>query len=192
MHLLIAGSKIKDDWFQKPIPPNIIVGNETFVDSAFCFRYFFSKLKVGLTIGDNNLVWGASFATEANGVINIGDNCIIDTASIVCVGKIVIGNNVVISRGATIVDSDFHPLKPSERIFDSVVLSPEGEKSKRKEIKSLPVIIGDNVLIGYNAIILKGIKIGNNSKIAAGSVVSKDVPENSEVEGNPAKIKITT
>ena len=51
-----------------------------------------------------------------------------------------------------------------------------------------PVIIGDNVWIGYRAMILKGVTIGDNSVVAANSVVTKDVPSNSIVAGNPAKI----
>ncbi|MBA2585639.1 MAG: maltose acetyltransferase, partial [Chthoniobacterales bacterium] len=49
-------------------------------------------------------------------------------------------------------------------------------------------IIGDNVWIGMNAVILKGVAIGENSVVAAGAVVTKSVPENCVVAGNPAKI----
>lgn len=51
-----------------------------------------------------------------------------------------------------------------------------------------PISIGDNVFIGYNATVLPGVKIGNNSIIGAGAVVTKDVPENSIVAGVPAKV----
>lgn len=54
------------------------------------------------------------------------------------------------------------------------------------------VIIGDNVFIGWQAIILRGVKIGDNVIIGAGSVVTKNIPSNSVVAGNPAKIIMTT
>ncbi|HEX8899049.1 MAG TPA: DapH/DapD/GlmU-related protein, partial [Chthoniobacterales bacterium] len=58
----------------------------------------------------------------------------------------------------------------------------------RPEIRSAPVIISDNVWIGMNAVILKGVTIGENSVVAAGAVVTKSVPANVVVAGNPAVI----
>ncbi len=51
-----------------------------------------------------------------------------------------------------------------------------------------PVMVGDNVLIGANAVILEGVKIGNGAVVGAGSVVTKDVGENEVVVGNPARV----
>ena len=51
-----------------------------------------------------------------------------------------------------------------------------------------PVIVGDDVLIGANAVILEGVKLGNGCVVAAGSIVTVDVPENAVVAGSPAKI----
>ena len=57
----------------------------------------------------------------------------------------------------------------------------------RRDMWPKPIHIGQNVWIGAGAIILPGVTIGDNSVIAAGSVVTKDVPENSVFGGNPAK-----
>ncbi|MCY9060138.1 sugar O-acetyltransferase [Bacillus inaquosorum] len=61
-------------------------------------------------------------------------------------------------------------------------------KDRHKSGYGIPIIIGDNVWIGGSCVILAGVTIGDNSVIAAGSVVTKDVPPNSVVAGNPGKV----
>ncbi len=91
-----------------------------------------------------------------------------------CKNSIAIGKGVEIFDNCYMADSDFYVLK----------------NKKDKQINpDAPIIIGDNVKIGHCAIILKGVKIGDNSIIAPGAVVDKNVPANSFVQGNPAKIK---
>ena len=57
-----------------------------------------------------------------------------------------------------------------------------------KKVNTKAIVIGDHVWIGKNVTILKGVKIGNNAIIAAGSIVTKDVPNNTLFGGNPAVI----
>lgn len=89
-----------------------------------------------------------------------------------------IGNYCKISNGVTILTHDFS---------HSVL------RMKYKEIidEAGAVSIGDNVFIGVEAIILKGVKVGSNSIIGAGAVVSHDIPDNAVAAGNPAKAIIT-
>ena len=86
--------------------------------------------------------------------------------------KIEIGNNVFFGPGVQIYTAT-HPLDPTQRL--------EVEFSK-------PVSIGNDCWIGGNSIILPGIVIGNGATIGAGSVVTKNVPDNVLVAGNPARI----
>ena len=74
-----------------------------------------------------------------------------------------------------------HPLKASERIYHD-------GKTSRFHTSSKPVIIGNNVWIGGNAVICPGVTIGNNVTIGAGSVVTKDIPDDVLAFGNPCKV----
>ncbi len=87
--------------------------------------------------------------------------------------EIRIGDNCFIAPGVHIYTAT-HPLNPAERISGSEY--------------GLPVSIGHNVWIGGRAVINPGVSIGNNVVIASGAVVTKSVPDNVVVGGNPAKI----
>jgi acetyltransferase-like isoleucine patch superfamily enzyme len=97
--------------------------------------------------------------------------------TIVATLSVEIGNNVMIGGGVTIVDSDFHSLNPIHwHTSDDLI-----------KMKKAPITIGDNVFIGMNSIILKGVNIGSNVVMAAGSVLSDNIPSNEVWGGNPAK-----
>ncbi|MEN7551137.1 DapH/DapD/GlmU-related protein [Rapidithrix thailandica] len=109
--------------------------------------------------------------------VYIGNNVGISGASITCKTKITIGDNVLIGGGVAIWDTDFHPVDAEQRIQE-----PNAGKTA-------PISIEDNVFIGARAIILKGVSIGVNSVIAAGTIVNKSIPPNCIAYGNPMLIK---
>ena len=187
--VLQPGKDITGDWCAFPTPKNIEVGENTVIDTSACFRKYYSKLPLGLKIGSNVTLQGPGLAPEINGYIEIGDYCFISAASLAATEKIIIGNYVYIAAGVTIVDTDFHPIDPALRMRDTIAVSTIGDKTRRPQFDSAPVIIEDDVWIGYNATILKGVTIGKGSVIHPGSVVSKNVPAGSVVSGNPAEFK---
>ncbi|MEY2531577.1 MAG: hypothetical protein QOI96_1662, partial [Verrucomicrobiota bacterium] len=130
---------------------------------------------------------GCSFAIGEKGHCTIGDFTLVNGALIMAEDKIDIGSHCLISWNVGIADSDFHPLAPAQRLIDAQALAPFfKDRPPRPELKTAPVIIQDNVWIGMNATILKGVTIGENSVVAAGAVVTKSVPPNTVVAGNPA------
>lgn len=186
-HPVKAGGKIEGDWFKSIIPSNIEAGENTVVDSSFCFKHFFSGLPVALRLGDNVTLWRTALSTEEKGFIEISDGSYIANASLVCSERISIGKRVFIAGGVTIADSDFHPLAPAARLADTIALSPFGNNRRRPEIRSKPVTIEDDVWIGFNATILKGVRVGYGAVIQPGAVVTEDVSPGDVVSGHPAK-----
>lgn len=186
-HRIIPGAKIPGDWSDLSIPLNIMVGENSVTDSASNFRQFFSKLTTGLIIGNHVTIRSSSLATEENGRIEIGDYSYVYNASIICNMIISIGRFVYIAGNVIITDSDFHPVTPAARMADTIALSPAGNKLNRPPFESKPVIIEDEVWIGFNATILKGVRVGKGSIIQPGAVVVKDVPPGIIVSGNPAQ-----
>jgi len=108
--------------------------------------------------------------------ITIGDEVGITGGSIIAAQRVEIGNRVLVGGNCLITDSDFHPLDKKERVQEP------------KKINCRPVLIGDDVFIGTQSIILKGSSIGTGSIIGAGSVVSGKIPANVIAAGNPAVV----
>lgn len=95
---------------------------------------------------------------------------------------VTIGNNVMIGPNCSLV-TPIHPLLPSQR---NARLQPDG---KIADIEfGAPITIGDNCWLASNVTICGGVKIGNNCVIAAGAVVTRDIPDNSLVMGVPGKV----
>jgi acetyltransferase-like isoleucine patch superfamily enzyme len=101
--------------------------------------------------------------------IIIGDNCGFSGTVIGAFSQIKIGNNVKCGANTLITDSDWHP---------------EDHRSSPPR----PIIIGNNVWLGVNSTVLKGVTIGENSVIGANSLVVKDIPANVIAAGNPCKV----
>src|SRR5438067_1928559 len=169
------GRLIDIDGAEHKIPSNIEVGENTKADSPGIFKNFFSKLPLGLKVGNNVTFSRSSLATEPNGYIEIGNYTFMSNASIACYNKVTIGSYVFIAGGVTIVDTDFHPIDPAMRLADTLAISTVGKRDLRPRFDSRPVVIEDDVWIGFNATILKGVTIGQGAIIQPGAVVSKDV-----------------
>ena len=177
-----------NDWWTQPIPANVKFGEGFYCESAQIFRHLRSKKPGAIVIGNHVSCYaGCSFAIGENGHCMVGDFTLLNGALIMAEEKIDIGSYCLISWGVGIADSDFHPLEPAQRLIDAQALAPFfKDRPPRPRLTTAPVKICNNVWIGMNAVILKGVTIGDNSVVAAGAVVTKSVPANTVVAGNPA------
>jgi len=132
-------------------------------------------VKGRLLIGNDVRIWSNIQQTRLSvfhdAMLLIGKGTYINGARISTKQMVVIGCNCTIAPEVLIMDSDFHDLS-----------------NQSKPGVSKPVIIDDNVWIANRATILKGVTIGKHSVVAAGSVVTKDVPPYTLVGGNPARV----
>lgn len=123
---------------------------------------------------------------EANGSIEIGSCCYIgDSVLISAAERIVIGDSTLVAHGVQIFDNDTHPRDPFERElhFRSMLDHPH---NRTLSIAAAPVRIGRRCWIGMNSLIMKGVSIGEDTIVAAGSVVTNDLPGAVVAAGNPA------
>lgn len=107
--------------------------------------------------------------------IQIAESCGFSGTAIGADVEIVIGKNVMCGANSVITDTDAHPVDAQKRLA--------GEPGK-----ALPVIIEDNVWLGMNVVVLKGVTIGRNSVISANSVVTRSIPAYVIAAGHPARV----
>lgn len=178
--------KIFEYFLNKKIKKKIVCGKDIrFRKGANCY----TNNKLNIKIGKHGVITGVLYALQG-GKIEIGDNIFIGVRSTLqAKEKIEIGDNVIIASDVAIIDNNNHPIEPKMRIrmsncFDYM----KDDLWTWKYARSKPIKIEDNVWIGRNSIILKGVTIGKGSIVALGSIVTKDVPPYSIVAGNPAKV----
>ena len=132
---------------------------------------------------------GCSFSLGKEGTCTVGNFTMLNGVLLMAEEHIEIGSYCMMSWNVGIADSDFHPLDPAQRLQDALALAPYFEgRPARPKLRTAPVRIRDNVWIGMGAVILKGVEIGENSVVSAGAIVTKSVPANVVVAGNPAVV----
>jgi acetyltransferase-like isoleucine patch superfamily enzyme len=175
-------------WLDGTLPPGVVLGLHTIVRGDQSFKRFQSRKDPAMVVGEHTTLDGVHFALGENARVDIGNFCYFSSAVLLSELELRIGHYVIIGWNATITDSDFHPISPAQRIADAVACSPLGENRRRPPVLAKPVVIGDEVWIGPNATILKGVRIGAGAFIEPGALVTSDVAPRSRVAGNPAKV----
>ncbi|WP_457286822.1 acyltransferase [Pedobacter sp. UYP24] len=148
-----------------------------------------------LKIGDDTIA-DCTISVESNQAsVTIGDRCWIGNSRLICRSGIYIGDDVFLSWGGYICDHDSHSIDFLERENDIKQQLQDFKCGKHlldnknwEVVNTKPIRINSNAWIGMNCIILKGVTIGKGAIVAAGSVVTKDVPDWTIVGGNPAKV----
>ncbi len=118
---------------------------------------------------------------EIGSDVYVGDDCILS-----CAEHIRIGAGTMLAHGVQVFDNNSHPVGRTDRERDYRIVQGR-EAGPRPEIARAPVLVGAGCWIGVNAIILKGVSIGEGAVVAAGAVVTADVAAYTVVAGNPAR-----
>jgi acetyltransferase-like isoleucine patch superfamily enzyme len=108
--------------------------------------------------------------------LTIGDNVGMSGCSVCAAERVSIGDECLIGADVLIADTDFHRV------------DPEGRRWRKDGVSTASIHIGRNVFIGARSMVLKGVNIGDDAVVGAGSVVTSDVPAGAVAAGSPARV----
>jgi acetyltransferase-like isoleucine patch superfamily enzyme len=164
--------------FKKPI---------SFYGNSYFIRHRYSKMSIGKNCSFTSTSYfnvagvnkkNTISTINKDAILTIGDRCGF-SGVVICVAKeVTIGENVLVGANCFISDYGFHELDPEIRWT-----------GKLSSTLADPVRIGNNVWLGMNVVVLKGVTIGENSVIGANSLVTKDIPANVIAAGSPCVVK---
>jgi acetyltransferase-like isoleucine patch superfamily enzyme len=168
------------DWFSRPLPSNVRIGESSWLYSSYAFSHYQSKAPIGIQVGENTgLYHGTFFDLGPDAELVVGDYCSLVGVIFATNGRVTIGDYTFIAHEVVVSDSHWS--------------IPDFE-TDRQRIRSIPsshthlVEIGQNVWIGAQAILVGSVRIGDGSIIGAGTLVTSDVPPYTVCAGNPMRV----
>lgn len=178
------------DWFPGAIPANVEIGADAYLDSSYSFAAFSSTRTPGLVLGTASGVYNRStIATGPAGRVDIGSFTVLNASVIACMERVVIGSHCLLSWGVVVTDS-WLPQGDSLEARRAAMRSVASDPLRR--VPSIaaprPVTIEDNVWIGFDSVIMPGVRLGRGCIVGAKCVVEQDVPAYTVVVGNPARV----
>jgi acetyltransferase-like isoleucine patch superfamily enzyme len=141
-----------------------------------------------IRVGARSHVHGRLLVFAHGGDIAVGDDCFIGEGAEIWSGaSIRIGSRVFVAHGVNIHDTSSHPRSARLRHIQFARHGDPELARALQEVRTAPVVIEDDVWIGFNAVLLKGVTVGRGAIVGAASVVTGDVPSFAMMAGNPAR-----
>jgi len=177
------------DWYAGVVPNNVQLDTTTYLETTYSFRMFRSQAPDALVVGaGSSLYLGVMFDLGQNARMKIGKYVLMNGARIICDAQISIGNYCLISWNVVLMDTYRVPYDPTERRAALEHISLRHPSQSAAAVPAKPIQIEENVWIGFDSCILPGISIGRGAVVGARSVVTENVPADTVVAGNPARI----
>ncbi|MDQ3749281.1 MAG: acyltransferase [Acidobacteriota bacterium] len=182
---------IEYDWHAGGIPPNVVLGENVYLDTSYGFEAFHSEREIGFRLGDASGVYNmASFIVGQSGTVNVGSYTVLGGTFIICSDSVTIGNHCLLAWGSVVTDTwaGFESALIEKR---RDVLSFAATDAQRRLLPvdtPRPVVLEDNVWVGFDAVILPGVTLGRGCIVGCKTIVGDDVPPYAVVVGNPARL----
>jgi len=186
---ITAERKLPGDWYDGIVPANVVLDPAAHLETTYSFNLYRSRADVGLRMAAGAAAYnGTMFDVGPRGRVTVGGCTMINVARIVCDERVEIGNHVLVSWNAVIMDTYRASTDPAVRRRQLERFFHDRSESPDERLKPRPVRIGDAAWLGFDSVVLPGVTIGEGSVVACRSVVVTDVPPFTVVAGNPAQV----
>ena len=181
---------IENDWHPDPLPANAVFEQMAYPDTSYSFTTFFSKKPNAFRLGFGSGNYGHGiFTTGVKGKIIVGKFVVLQCTRIISNLSLTIKNHCMFSWGSVVTDSWLNVATYNPAIRRQMLDHLSHSPNRHLEFTNpQPVVIEENVWIGFEAIILPGLTIGRGAVVGCKTVVTENVPPYAVVVGNPARV----
>ncbi|HKR21328.1 MAG TPA: acyltransferase [Pyrinomonadaceae bacterium] len=184
--------RLEYDWYAGGIPGNVHLGENVYIDTAYGFAPFHSEQVPGLTFGDASGAYDrTTFIVGPRGRIEVGAYTILNAAYLVCNEHIELGEHCLLAWGSVVTDTwpgnaASLPISLRREVMRAIADDP----ARRVPAFAAPqsIVLEDNVWIGFDAVILPGVRLGRGCVVGCKTIVAEDVPPYAVVAGSPSRI----
>jgi acetyltransferase-like isoleucine patch superfamily enzyme len=186
----VSRTDLPGDWYPLGLPENIVIGDNVYIDSSYGFAGFHSLQQPGLIVGDASGVYDrAALVVGPRGRVTVGAFTVLNGTYIICDDRIDIGAHCLLAWGVVITDN-WCGGRASRAERRDALLTTARDPLRHQPATGTPrpVVVEDNVWVGFDAVILPGVRLGRGCIVGCKSVVYDDVPPYAVVGGDPARI----
>jgi acetyltransferase-like isoleucine patch superfamily enzyme len=179
------------DWFGGGIPANVSFGKDVYIDTSYGFASFFSEHEAGLALGPATGAYDrTSFVVSPQGRVRVGAYTVLNGTYLVCNDHIEIGDHCLIAWGSVITDTWGGVGSATVEARAAALRAAAHDPARRVPpvVAPRPVTLEDNVWVGFDSVIMPGVRLGRGAVVGCKTVVSEDVPPYAVVAGEPARI----
>ena len=183
--------QLEHDWYAGGVPANVRLGASVYVDTSYGFAPFHSERDPGLALGDATGAYDrTTFVVGPRGEVNVGAYTVLNGTYIVCNERIDIGDHCLIAWGSVLTDTWAGAAALPVAVRREALRAAAADPARRLPAFAEPraVVLEDNVWVGFDAVVLPGVRLGRGSVVGCKTVVAEDVAPYAVVVGSPARI----
>lgn len=189
MSRLPPGTPLAGDWHPGMIPDNAWIDATAYLETTYSFERWRSREPNALEVGRGAAMYlGTMFDLGPRASVRIGSFALVTGVWFICDASIEIGDYSMLSWNVVLMDTYRASRDPERRRADLRAVPGTEHRDLRTTEVARPIRIGANVWIGFDAVVMPGVTIGDGAIVGARSVVFDDVPAGTLVAGNPARI----